>query len=117
MMVAAHQYDLTAAKAQGMKTAFIARSSEPPPSAPNPALDTNVTTYGELVHELGSDPLTLQEDCLRLHPYALRVRQLSGAWTVVDRSDLLLDFGPNRANADRAKDVTVVADRRDDLRS
>jgi 2-haloacid dehalogenase len=30
MMVAAHQYDLSAAQAQGMQTAFIARSSEPP---------------------------------------------------------------------------------------
>lgn len=105
MMVAAHQYDLSAAQAQGMQTAFIARSSEPPPNAPNPAFDINVTTYGELVHELGADPPTLQEDCLRVQPHALRVRQLSGGWTVVDGSDLLLDFGPSRANADRAKDV------------
>jgi hypothetical protein len=88
-----------------MQTAFIARSSEPPPNAPNPAFDINVTTYGELVYELGADPPTLQEDCLRVQPHALRVRQLSGGWTVVDGSDLLLDFGPSRVNADRAKDV------------
>ena len=105
MMVAAHQYDLTAAQAQGMQTAFVARSSEPPPNAPNPAFDINVTTYGELAHELGADPPTLQEDCLRVRPFALRVRHLSGGWTVVDGSDLLLDFGPSRANADQAKDV------------
>jgi 2-haloacid dehalogenase len=53
MMVAAHQYDLTAAKEQGMKTAFVARSTDPP-TAPNPANDINVTTYGELVDELGA---------------------------------------------------------------
>ena len=105
MMVAAHQYDLNAAKAQGMQTAFIARSSEPPPNAPNPAFDINVTTYGELVQALGAGPLTLQEDCIRVQPDGLRVRQLSGAWTVVDGSELLLDFGPSRAHADRAIDV------------
>ena len=38
MMVAAHQYDLTAAQAQGMQTAFIARSSEPPPRRSQPGV-------------------------------------------------------------------------------
>ncbi len=105
MMVAAHQYDLTAAKAQGMRTAFVARSSEPPLMPPFPAFDINVTTYGELVHELGADPPSLHEDCLRIQPHALRARLLSGGWTVVDGRELLLDFGPSRANADRAKEV------------
>jgi 2-haloacid dehalogenase len=60
MMVAAHQFDLTAAKAEGMQTAFVARSSESPPSTPNPANDINVTTYGELLDELGAGPPTLE---------------------------------------------------------
>lgn len=55
MMVAAHQYDPTAAKKLGMQTAFVARSTEdPPPSASNPAFDINVTTSGELADALGA---------------------------------------------------------------
>jgi hypothetical protein len=105
MMVAAHQYDLTGAKAQGMRTAFVARATEPPPNAPNPAFDINVTTYGELVNELCAGAPTLQEDCLGIQPDAIQVRQLSGGWTLVDGSELLLDFGSSQANANRAKDV------------
>jgi 2-haloacid dehalogenase len=65
MMVAAHKYDLDAAKGQGLRTAFIARPLEFGPdgkvdTTPNPAYDMNVTSLTELVHELGADPPTRQ---------------------------------------------------------
>jgi 2-haloacid dehalogenase len=110
LMVAAHKYDLDAAKAQGLRTAFVARPLELGPggqvdTTPNPAYDFNVTSLTELVHELGADPPTLQEDCIGIDPNAVQVRQIGGSWKVVDGTDEMLDFGVNQANAVKAKNV------------
>jgi 2-haloacid dehalogenase len=62
-MVAAHNADLKAAKAQGMKTAFVARPTEHGPGqttdlAPDPAcVDFPATDFVELAARLGAIPL------------------------------------------------------------
>ncbi|MBB3458299.1 2-haloacid dehalogenase [Rhizobium sp. BK313] len=53
MMVACHKQDLQAAKAQGMRTAFISRPLEAGPSGqvdakPDPQFDLNAASFGEL---------------------------------------------------------------------
>ena len=63
MMVAAHNSDLKAAKAQGMKTAFVARPTEHGPRqatdlAPDPScVDLPATDFVELAAMLGAIPL------------------------------------------------------------
>jgi len=63
MMVAAHNSDLKAAKAQGMKTAFVARPTEHGPGqatdlAPDPrCVDLPATDFVELAARLGAIPL------------------------------------------------------------
>jgi 2-haloacid dehalogenase len=63
MMVAAHNSDLKAAKAQGMKTAFVARPTEHGPGqttdlAPDPScVDLPATDFVELAARLGAIPL------------------------------------------------------------
>lgn len=104
MMVAAHPYDLTAAQEQGMRTAYIARPSEPAAAA-IPAFDVEASTYGELSGKLGAAPPTLKEDCLRIRPHQVQVRHRPAGWTVVDGSHLLMDFGVSQADAERAKEV------------
>jgi 2-haloacid dehalogenase len=57
-MVACHNFDLDAAKAQGYNTAFVRRPDEwgtagPPDPTPNPIHDIIVDTFGELVDALG----------------------------------------------------------------
>ncbi len=57
MMVAAHAYDLRAAKAFGMRTAFVARPLEfgpdtPPPAMDDPAFDLAVRDLHELADRL-----------------------------------------------------------------
>jgi 2-haloacid dehalogenase len=59
MMVASHKYDLVAARAQGFRTAFIARPLEFGPGAavditPDPAFDCNVTNLEDLADQLGA---------------------------------------------------------------
>ena len=59
MMVACHKYDLHAAKAVGMKTAFVARPLEfgpegNPDIAPNPAFDINARDFLDLADQLGA---------------------------------------------------------------
>ena len=58
MMVACHKYDLHAAKAFGMKTAFVARPLEfgpegKPDIAPDPAFDINARDFLDLADRLG----------------------------------------------------------------
>lgn len=63
MMVAAHNHDLKAAKAQGMKTAFVARPTEHGAGqttdlAPDPScVDLPATDFVELAARLGAIPL------------------------------------------------------------
>ena len=63
MMVAAHNNDLRAAKAQGMKTAFVPRPTEHGPGqitdlAPDPeCVDLPATDFVELAAKLGAIPL------------------------------------------------------------
>jgi 2-haloacid dehalogenase len=102
MMVAAHTYDLNAASALGFQTAFVVRPTEDPPT---PGYDVNVTSFTELVHALGADPPTLQEDCVAVHPAAVQVQKIGSSWKVVDGTDEILDFGPSQANANLAKSV------------
>jgi hypothetical protein len=47
------------------------------------------------------------DDCLPLHPHAVRVQQSAGDWTIVDDNQKLLDFGGLQENAERAKAVMV----------
>ena len=63
LMVAAHNNDLKAAKAQGMRTAFVARPTEHGPGqttdlAPDPdSVDLPATDFVELAAKLGAIPL------------------------------------------------------------
>ena len=63
LMVAAHNNDLKAAKAQGMRTAFVARPTEHGPGqttdlAPDPeCVDVPATDFVELAAKLGAIPL------------------------------------------------------------
>ena len=57
-MVAAHNNDLKAAKAQGMKTAFVARPTEHGPGQttdlkPDPGIDLAPRDFSELAQKLG----------------------------------------------------------------
>jgi 2-haloacid dehalogenase len=59
LMVAAHNYDLNAAKGQGLHTAFVSRPREfgpggSPGNHPDPSFDFNVTSLVDLAHELGA---------------------------------------------------------------
>ncbi|ANJ73228.1 haloacid dehalogenase type II [Ralstonia insidiosa] len=59
MMVASHKYDLVAARAQGFRTAFIARPLEFGPGVavditPDPTFDCNVADMEELATRLGA---------------------------------------------------------------
>ena len=59
MMVACHKYDLHAAKAFGMKTAFVARPLEfgpegTPDIAADPAFDVNARDFLDLAAQLGA---------------------------------------------------------------
>lgn len=59
MMVACHKYDLHAAKAFGMKTAFVARPLEfgpqgKPDVTPDPAFDVNARDFLDLADQLGT---------------------------------------------------------------
>ena len=59
MMVACHKYDLHAAKAFGMRTAFVARPLEfgpdgSPDCAPDPAFDINARDFLDLADQLGA---------------------------------------------------------------
>ena len=59
MMVACHKYDLHAAKAFGMRTAFIARPLEfgsqgTPDVTPDPAFDINARDFHDLADQLGA---------------------------------------------------------------
>lgn len=59
LMVACHNFDLDAARAEGYQTAFVRRSDEwgpsgPPDPAPNPACDFVVAGFAELADRLGA---------------------------------------------------------------
>jgi 2-haloacid dehalogenase len=59
MMVAAHLNDLRAAKAQGLKTAFVPRPKEYGPAgkpdlAPNDAVDVTAKDFVQLASTLGA---------------------------------------------------------------
>jgi 2-haloacid dehalogenase len=57
LMVAAHDYDLNAAKAQGMHTAFVARPQElgahPTGQVPSTSYDYNAESFTDLARQLG----------------------------------------------------------------
>jgi len=85
MMVAAHKYDLTAAKGQGLQTAFVARPLELGPNGnvdttPNPAYDLNVTSFTELAQKLGAGP---PQRFKRTASVSIRVRfKCNRSWAV-----------------------------------
>lgn len=59
LMVACHNFDLDAARAQGYRTAFVRRPDEwgaagPPDPIPNPACDIVVDGFAELADRLGA---------------------------------------------------------------
>jgi 2-haloacid dehalogenase len=59
LMVACHNFDLDAARAQGYRTAFIRRPDEwgpagPPDPVPNPATDIVADGFAELALQLGT---------------------------------------------------------------
>jgi 2-haloacid dehalogenase len=59
LMVACHNFDLDAARAQGFKTCFVKRPDEwgppgPPDPKPNPGCDLVVDTFGELADRMGA---------------------------------------------------------------
>ena len=112
LMVAAHNYDLNAAKGQGLRTAFVGRPAEPGPGGspgnhPDPSFDFNATSLIDLADQLGALLVTTPDDCLPLHPQAVEVKQVAGQWTVVDGNQDVLAFGASQANADRAKAVIM----------
>jgi 2-haloacid dehalogenase len=110
LMVATHNFDLNAARAQGFRTAFVARPAEfgpggSPGNHPDPAFDFNATSLIDLAEQLGAYVLPGQEDCLPLNPGAAQVRQVGGDWKIVEGDEQVLDFGASEANASRAKAV------------
>jgi 2-haloacid dehalogenase len=110
MMVAAHKFDLDAAKGQGFMTAYVPRRFEfgpnqPIDTSPDPAYDVSATSFADLVDRLGVDPSELQDECLPIHSGAVQVREVGGRWKIVDGNRWLLDFGGNQAGAKRAKGV------------
>lgn len=110
LMVAAHNFDLNAAKTQGMRTAFVGRPQEYGPAGdpddyPDPSFDFNATSFIDLAEQLGAYLVTAPDDCLSVDPNNVQVRQIAGSWKVLSGSDELLDFGSAQANADRAKAV------------
>ncbi|HME48300.1 haloacid dehalogenase type II [Mycobacterium sp.] len=110
MMVAAHKYDLAAARSRGFATAFVARALEQGPAGtvdttPDPTADINATSFTGVVHALGADPPPLDEDGIAINPEAVEVQQIAGSRKVIDGSDWLLDFGASQADADRAREV------------
>lgn len=111
LMVAAHNYDLDAAKSQGLRTAFVGRPQEygpvSDPDHPDPSYDFNATSFIDLAEQLGAYPVTAPDDCLPVDANSVQVQQIAGRWKVIDGADALLDFGTSQANADRAKDVIV----------
>jgi 2-haloacid dehalogenase len=105
LMVAAHNYDLDAAKGQGMRTAFVARPSEE--GNPEPSYDFNATSFIDLAQQLGAQFVTTPDDCLAIDPQNVQVQQVAGSWKIAEGNDWVLDFGSMQADADRAKDVIV----------
>jgi 2-haloacid dehalogenase len=112
LMVAAHNYDLNAAKAQGFRTAFVGRPTElgpggSPGNHPDPAFDFNATSLIDLAEQLGAYLVTAPDDCLVLRPDAVQVQHVGGDWKLVDGSQQVLDFGASQANAERAQAVVA----------
>jgi 2-haloacid dehalogenase len=61
LMVAAHKYDLEAAKSHGLRTAFVARPLElgqggHVDTTPDPSFDFNATSFTDLAGQLGAQP-------------------------------------------------------------
>ncbi|MEX3940632.1 haloacid dehalogenase type II [Paraburkholderia sp. BR10937] len=110
LMVAAHNFDLNAARAQGFRTAFVGRPAEfgpggSPGNHPDPSLDFNATSLIDLAEQLGAWLVTPPDDCLPLRPDAVQVQNISGDWKIVDGNQQVLDFGRSQANAVRAKAI------------
>ncbi len=110
LMVAAHNYDLNAAKQRGLPTAFVGRPTElgpagSPGNGPDPSFGFNATSLTDLAEQLGALLVTTPDDCLWLDPGKAQARQVAGRWTIVDGDQDVLDFGASEANAERAKAV------------
>jgi 2-haloacid dehalogenase len=110
LMVAAHNFDLNAAKGEGLRTAFVARPNEQGPAGspgnhPDPSFDFNATSFIDLAEQLGALFVATPDDRLAIDPKRLQVRQVSGNWTILDGAELVLEFGASRANADRGKAI------------
>ena len=110
LMVAAHNFDLNAAKAQGFRTAFVGRPTElgpggSPGNYPDPGFDFNATSLIDLAEQLGAYLVSAPDDCLPLRPAAVHVQNVSGDWKIVDGNEQVLDFGASQANAERAKAI------------
>lgn len=112
LMVAAHNYDLHAAKAQGFRTAFVARPHEQGPAGspgnqPDPSFDFNATSLLDLAEQLGAASVATKDDCLPIAAKTVQVRDIAGRWTVVDGQQAVVDFGTAKANAERARDIII----------
>ncbi len=110
LMVAAHNFDLVAAKAHGFRTAFVARPQEEGPNGspgnhPDPSFDFNAVSFVDLAQQLGAALVPLPNDCLPIDVQRLRVELVAGRWKIVDGSEFLLDFGGSRATAERGAAV------------
>jgi hypothetical protein len=53
----------------------------------------------------GIAPPCYPEDCLPINPSAVEAKQFGSRWKVVEGSHWILDFGANKANAQKAKDI------------
>jgi len=105
LMVAAHNFDVRAAKEQGMRTAYVARPSEK--DTPTESYDFYATSFIDLAQQLGAEFVTTPDDCLAVDPKNVQVRQVAGSWKIGEGNEWVLDFGSMQANAERAKDVIV----------
>jgi 2-haloacid dehalogenase len=97
LMVAAHDFDLHAAKGQGFRTAFVGRPAElgpdgSPGNHPDPGFDFNATSLIDLAEQLGATPVAAPDDCLALNPRAVRVQQVASHWKVVDGDQELMTY-------------------------
>lgn len=98
LMVAAHNYDLNAARQQGLRTTFVVRPAELGPAGSpvnglDPSFDFNATSLIDLAEQLGAFLVSTPNDCLPLDPRTLQVQLIGEQWTIVDRNQWVLVFG------------------------
>lgn len=67
---------------------------------PNPSM-----TYWVRGDQVPGGAPTRSEDCIAINPDAVQAQNISGSWKVVDGRIWILDFGADRAEAERAADL------------